>query len=896
MKKAKIGKILVFILMLALLLSASVFQYDRAVSAGGAKFPYTIYMNDIPGTMFQASMDQAFPGAELSLLDRLIPITQEDADFIQLMPENEAYPILEDEKSTVPRAFYVTHLASLVLATDTERSDVELSSWKEIEKLLESDERIGIFVQPEQFVNTIEMVALIPEERAEIYNNLARLNEEGRLLIYNGAERNTAWPMALIEGELHAEDLPEILIAWDYQIAQANYRMAADRYQMHLAQEGTLSLEMGLMAQGEGPNYILEPSFFPKLSERVASAMLRYGYRISDGRSIANPVAFNENKPVEAKTQGFDLGYASNEEYIQRSLRIEDHKVYNMQLMRSQSIFRKQVLGLPFFQSGSEEEKQLIVLLIIPFLLIWIASIYYRLDDSAIKRPMAILLFWLGVLVIFHFMQVMYSNSIGVLVISYMRFLPIFGMVESWYYTGLSLAESREQISTNLRKKSWLLTIFLYLEAILVLSNEFHDLVFSMSYYLVINRLGIFFYLIVISLFLTTLSGILLILKAQYRQTIRSALVPVFVLIFGTLVNVYFFSNRITLSRSPLDFINLIIPVLFLESCLQSHLIPVNTGYFKLFRSAPVKLRLLTEDLQTIYPEEQYPLSFKDLKRIRTAIEDANERERHGEVVEAGSIQVKNSKKSNIVYNIGQISGGYLIWENDISDLQQLTGELSAITKRLEHQAGILKKEQEIRSQHLSMNIRRKMLQNIENSLSAKMEEMRSSFEVIRNRHGDRDFVKQELSRVKLMVSQCKRKSNLLVRSEEMITMEEMKLILNEVLADAKSAGISGFAFSQGEEAVAVTYVLVFYDYLQYLLQKSVDDGASQYFITFSSQGGRAMMTILYHSKENNEKAYFLPENELQDRMEELEVHLEVLPDGAECTIQMSLMTGEDND
>lgn len=903
---------MIFMLLVALLLSPAIMILNgvrtSATVHDSRRSGLPILITDYPGSLFRFASESIFTFSAAVPLPKEVNLDSDMDPLLQLMWANEAYPYLETSTPSLPRFFAPLYRATLVISTDPTRNETIAVKWQDLTKLVEEDTTVGIMIPPEMLISSLRKSNENSGEFDTWIQALSDLNEKGRLKLYTGPDRNIGWPLAIIKGDLKAEMLPEVLILWDYQAAQINYRLGEDRYEFHVPEEGSLMIEAGIMAQGSEAIDYLQKNLDYKDPKEAASKWLSFGYRLNDGRSAGSPNGIYTNTAELLKPDQQKLGYPLEQEYQNRQLRIKNYREFNSKLMRESVTFRKQVLGLNPILPASQEQEQLLLILSVPFFLIWIATIYYRLDDAAIKRPMGILLFWLSVFIILHFMQVMYSNSISGHVLNYMRFLPVFGMVESWFYTGISLASSRRKVKPSLKNYAWILSLIIYIEAILFISNEFHQLSFTLNVYLQIIRPGPVFYVSFATLVLTTVGGVYFIARAQGFKKWESLILPTLIFLASVGGNYYFFQNGGSIRSSVFDIMNTATAVLVLESCLLTHFIPVNTGYFTLFLNSPVKLRLLSEDFNTVYPVAGSDLPLKNLHRIKTAISERipeprqvslNQRwwkkKKSSDHELKEPLKIKDSRKTNIIYNVGQVSGGYLIWEDDISDINRLKSELTGITDRLELQSKILNKQKDIRSQYLSMNIRRRMLNDIENSLSQKVNEMGESFTKIQENEGDRKFVKHELSRVKLMVSQCKRKSNLLVRSDELISMEEMNLILKEALADAVTSGIRGVSVCRGDREIEVKTVVMFYDYLQFILQKAVDQKNPQLFITFTGKIDSIVMQILHHADTITPIEFFQPTPLVKAGIDNLKAELHIENEERETQIRLVLRESESN-
>lgn len=838
-----------FLILLSLILSAGISVAGAELRRGSAADPYNlpVYVSDYLGSMLPQTLSTFFPSSEIRYRDLPLPLWTGDEERIQLLPEHLAMPYRDSRPGDRSIIFRPLYRATLVIASDLSRIDTAVTSWSEISPELAEKTSLGLLPDSQTLIAALRMAGGEGERYERWIEGFAAFEEAGKFHRYFGQDPNTPIPVGLLTGKLSPDDFPPIMIMWDYQAAQLNIKLETPQYEFHVPEEGSLSVDYGLLSRGSRAASQLLLSFTPEKAEKLAGSLLEHGYRLIDGRSASH------------------LGYPEEEEYALGQRRIADYLLFNSQLLHHLADFRRGVLGHPHILPASPDEEQLLLLLSIPVFFAWIALLYFRLDEEAIQRPMTLLLFWIGVSIILHFIQVMYTHTDAVRIFRSIRFLPIFGMVESWFYTGISLANSRGLLRPGAIQRSWIMSALSYGLGILFVTNHFHGLAYSTDFYDRIIRLGPVFYLSLILLLMLSIYGFRCLIRAQAKIRNLSLILPGTAYILILFANLLFFFQGGSLSSGNFDLMNSVGAVIFLELCFATRLIPVNTGYIKLFKSSPVHLRLLSTDLSTVYPEAKDDIPLNDLKRIRNALSDCPEA-----LTEFGTpLRIRQGQKNEIYYNVAKLSGAYVIWEEDMTEILRLKNELMTINRILEERAGILKREQEFQSKRVSMDIRHKMLQEIENSLEEKMDEIRDSLGAIRDASDQTDFVRHELSLVKIKVSQCKRKSNLLVRADERLSSEEVELIFKEALTDAATAGISGTAMVMGSFTIPVRSLLLFYDYIQDLLQKSVNFEDVSFFISYREEPESFVMNLLYHCSSSLDDSFFMPEKPLQKRLED---------------------------
>ena len=915
--KARGGKFGLLVLLLCLLLTLIPGELSRAATgldpakAIPANKELPVYYQDYPGSLLGEGLEPSFPYSDRVRLSSELSLHAGVEDLVLLLGEHQAYPALRQSNQRDQSNFKVLYRATLVIACDQSRVGEELQSWEDFVRYVAQnlDQEVGVFIDPEYLLSSWQMANLDEEELRSCYDSLASLDQEGLLKIYRGKDTNTAWPLKIITGELTPDLLPPILLLWDYQAAQVNIKLGQDLYAFHVPVEGSLFVDYGLFGQGTVAKNFLDLRVSPLAEDLVGPGLLAKGYRLPDGASAS----FRKNTERPAWHDAVDwsrtYGYPSEDEYGNKQLRIKNYQQFNQRLLSNQAVFRREILGQSRYLPANPEEEHIAISFFLPLFLLWIASIFFRLDDRSIRRSMGLLLFWLVTALVMQFVLLMYTNFMTWDILYYIRFLPYFGIIESWFFTGVSLACSQGVIKRSSQRAFFGLSLAFYAVGIAFIFNDLHGLSFSLNAYKEIVKIWPLGYIAIAMVILLWSLGFGLLLACQAKIYSSTFILPLLAFLLLLVANVVSFHHDASLRSNNFDLANIMGFALILELSLQTRLIPANSGYIKLFRYSPVNLRLLNEELTEIYPPEKDNLSRNSMTKIREAITDhykldltAQETKSFGQFwrrskpaapVKRDTLRVESVGKPGLIYNISQLNGGYLIWEDDISDIQNLGQELSNLNTALEQRAKVLAKERTIRSQYISMHVRRNLLNSLEESLASQLSVIRQSLAEIEGSQ-DRTFVRKELGRVKIMVSQCKRKSNLLVRGEETIEMEEVNMIFHEALQDASTAGIKALVICQGSEPVRTSQLLVAYDYLQALLEKSVDLTEPSAFVNVMHKGGQLDLHVLYTAQEELTEDFFTQLLSL-DPYPRVQAAIQVNQDGHDYNIRLKVLAGEES-
>ncbi|MDO5015637.1 MAG: hypothetical protein Q4E09_01270 [Eubacteriales bacterium] len=841
-----------------------------------------IYYFDYPGSLFSNAVLGNFPFSYIERLKSETSVHQEElADSLMLLPENRAHTLRANAANQSEVAFEPIYEASLVIAYDSERIRHDLRSWKDLLIVAKAGElpELGVLLEPE-YVLASAALYLDQSEDAELIRTLAELNDQGKLKLFRGSDANSGWPVSLISGGLETRELPAVLLLWDYQAAQINRKLGSNSYTFHLPYEGSLSLSFGLYANGRKAKNTLESRLQEETRLSLAENFIAFGYRMADGSSPRTLKAFsNPLLGDEVST----YGYPEPDEYRAPAMTYRDYGDLNQIFLSSTAKLRRDVLGKSVILPATPEEEHVLLVLLIPIFLIWAATIFFRIDDVAIRRSITLLSLWFSLAIILFFVQTMYANSARNDIIYYIRFLPFVGMIESWFYTGFSLARSQGLIKERHRRLPLLCSMIFYALGVAFVLNDLHGYAFTLSPFMRIQKLGPLGYLLLLAILGLWLAGFFLLLKCQAKIYTSTWVFPLAAFVALCALNIYLFISDGSLRSTSFDLLNLVGIAVILELSLQTRLIPANSGYIKLFRYSNVGLRLINEDRSEVYPPERDNIPSASAALINEAIEqDLASRPENSGV----GVAVPSAEQEGLIYHTSKINGGYLIWEEDISDVLKLKHELTYLMERLEQQGRILARRRNIRGQYLSMKIRREMMQRLESSLSTQLQEIRKSLREIEASE-DKNFVRQELGRVKIMVSQCKRKSNLLVRAEAEIQAEEVSLIFNEALQDAGTADISGLVLVQGSVPLATDILLALYDYVMYLLAKAVGLNSTSLFLNLRWDQEKLTLQIIFSSAEPSPESFFQPGSDLLPELRRLKLDLHIEVDGNDCNIRI---------
>ena len=195
-------------------------------------------------------------------------------------------------------------------------------------------------------------------------------------------------------------------------------------------------------------------------------------------------------------------------------------------------------------------------------------------------------------------------------------------------------------------------------------------------------------------------------------------------------------------------------------------LIPVNTKYEEVFRRSTVVMQILSPKGETIAVSE-------NAAEITPAMLEALKQNQHFSVTE------------DIIMHLHQIPGGYMVWQTDLSQINQALRELQRLNAELEEEQDLLAQEIRIQSDEASIQARN----DIYDSLSSKVAGQLALIEEVLSKEA---LSSEDWNRVCLIGTYIKRFCNLQLtyQEQQMIPISDLAISLQDMAKCMKNIGI----------------------------------------------------------------------------------------------------------
>ena len=345
-------------------------------------------------------------------------------------------------------------------------------------------------------------------------------------------------------------------------------------------------------------------------------------------------------------------------------------------------------------------------------------------------------------------------------------FIPLFGLYGSFY---LGKADDY-----RISKKWYLLLILACLLSVLALTNDLHHF----FYYIMPeeSQPNLYFhpYIVTYIVYIWGLSIISYQVYVIYRRngttksdSLYRKLIPFYEPILLFLFSIPYAATAYVVRFELVEYsAGLIILVLCWQIYILVGLIPVNAQYEEVFRRSTVAMQILSPSGETIAASE-------NAAEITPAMLEALKREQ------------RFSATEDVTMHLHPVLGGYMIWQTELSQINQALRELQRLNAELEEEQDLLAQEIRIQSDEASIQARN----DIYDSLSS---EVSGQLTLLTELLSKESLSENDWNRICLIGTYIKRFCNLRLTYQEQqtIPMGDLALSLQDMAKCIKNLGI----------------------------------------------------------------------------------------------------------
>lgn len=436
-------------------------------------------------------------------------------------------------------------------------------------------------------------------------------------------------------------------------------------------------------------------------------------------------------------------------------------------------------------------------------LIAWCVSIRNRILNKQIRRYLILvgllMIFWLTVRIVkWRFLSV--TDPLGrYLWYAYyipMILIPLFGVYIVQY-----VGKPEDFI---IPKRFYLLLIPSIILLVFIFTNDIHRCVFDfpqgiINYNYIYTHEWGFILVCAWFVFLGFYFTIMLLVKSRVPGSRSFQRLPAVIMLGASLFWLLYFFGLAPVDLTAMD---CLIITLLLESSIQSGLIRSNTGYNELFEISTVAAQIVDKNYEPYY-----------LSAFADDISEDTMRWAKEKPIERGNVRV-NSK---------EITGGYVLWQEDIKEIKRLMNELTETQEHLNENYVLLKAELELKENKIRLEEKNRLYDRIAQEVSEQISKV--DF-LLKQAEEKPETARIALAHICIICAYIKRRSNLLLLNEESnrISSKELEYCLRESLDNIALNGVFTSLDSKCDGNISVEYAVKIYDFFEEIVEYFTTD------------------------------------------------------------------------
>ena len=588
-----------------------------------------------------------------------------------------------------------------------------------------------------------------------------------------------------------------IIICFDYQAV--SMIKAGHNMEIIIPIEGTLSFEKGLVSK-EAINNTYD-----------SNALVDAGFRTIDGISD-------------------DRYFPSNQEY-ERATILEDYDHLNKSFQSMSKTIRREILNVKQYAAADGQEHQMVALIYIVLLIIWTVSILHRTMQNSVRKAVlafsALLVTWV-LLRVLKYQLYFVSTASRYAWYGYYIFQIAIPLVILW------LAWRIDKPDDEIVVPKWF-AVFTIVSSILlglVMTNDLHQLTFIMDLSSTTwndnYTYGIVYYAIVLCILIEAILAQIIMVRKSWENPRRTRfLAPLgFYMILVAYSLAYIFRLPFAWG-SDITVVTGVFVLAFIESCIRSGFVPVNKKYRGFFVNSPHKMQIIDDKGNVVLASTG--ASTVDESTWRRIIESPGK---------------PNVYDDDTLLYVDEISGGIVMWQEDISSINRLNEEIKMSIERLEAANSILFGEEEVQRKLTVSKERLALFTGLEKEICQQSAKLSDLLHAIPKEEEER---RPYLVRAAMLVCYIKRRCNLffLERESVSITDDELAVYMDELIEFANISGVKCLCTCKFKGALSSRRATLMYDFFYEIISWMLENGGNMMFMQIVMEKDNIIMKLM---------------------------------------------------
>ena len=397
--------------------------------------------------------------------------------------------------------------------------------------------------------------------------------------------------------------------------------------------------------------------------------------------------------------------------------------------------------------------------------------------------------------------EIFINNEDAVRIIRNFYFVFPLILTQLVFLTSLHVGKSERE---NINKYWNLLWIPTCVTALLILTNDYHELVFSVDPSVRgINMYGPVFYFVIIYIGLLALCTLVFTMMPSFKNRhLASVNLPIFILfIWG------FYTFLFMIGWEPFEYIkiifksaefNILMVLLFIESLVFMRLLPSNRGYESFLQLSSLNIGIVDLNKEMIFRPKKY--SDIDLALVDKAI--------------LNPIFIDE----DTLLESANITGGTSFWFVDFTAFNNLKRKLLSMSENMLNENELLKANNALEKSMVKVEEAREIREHIHMKLKPQFDQLKY---ILMNLPEDEDSFEVKLKHACFLDVYIKRYSNLflITKNKKILDLAELRLAFYESLDYLKLSDVNTSLDWDLKGRFDAKYCLDLYEIFQYALE-----------------------------------------------------------------------------
>ena len=356
----------------------------------------------------------------------------------------------------------------------------------------------------------------------------------------------------------------------------------------------------------------------------------------------------------------------------------------------------------------------------------------------------------------------------------------------------------------KLPKALYLLLIPASVLITVIFTNDYHRLVFDFPNgikYINEDYTYNFMFFIVCGWFVILgLYFVLMLVKKSHspgNKAFKS--LPLIIMIISI---IFWIAYALGVIESDLTTVDCLMITLLLESAIQVGLIPSNSNYDEIFNSTTVPVMIVNEEYAPQYSSETVSeIATDEMKKAENGVLNCG----------------------NILLHSQSIKAGHVLWQDDITVLNELKEQFQDTILQLDEENDMLQAEIEVKENRTKLDEKNRLYDRIAQEVEPQLVKVA---ELLKEIDENSEATPELLSKVCVIGSYIKRRGNLLLLAEEnpQIDARELEYCIRESLDNLHLGGVFTSFESECNGTVNAECIVAVYDFYETLAEKLMNN------------------------------------------------------------------------